>query len=146
MGKMAHASRLLLGTIFVLAGVNGLWFVAGWELLFQVRVDPIIYGMLNTGFMLTLEKVTELACGILLLANRYVPLVLVVLAPIVVNIVGLHLFRDPAGLPQALLVLVLQLYLVRVHWQSYRPLLRARPTPTDVFPEATDSQFPGEGR
>ena len=49
----------------------------------------------------------ELAAGILLLINRYVPLALVILGAIIANIVLFHAFLAPSGLPLALVVTVL---------------------------------------
>ena len=45
--------------------------------------------------------------GALLLANRYVPLALAVLAPVIVNILTFHLLMAPSGLPLAVFVPVL---------------------------------------
>jgi hypothetical protein len=45
--------------------------------------------------------------AILLLANRYVPLGLVLLAPVIVNIDLVHALMAPSGLPMAALVTIL---------------------------------------
>jgi hypothetical protein len=45
--------------------------------------------------------------GILLLVNRFVPLALVLLGPVIVNIFFFHAFMAPAGLPLAIVVVVL---------------------------------------
>ena len=45
--------------------------------------------------------------GLLLLINRFVPLALVLLGPVIVNIFFVHAFMAPAGLPLAILVVVL---------------------------------------
>jgi putative oxidoreductase len=44
---------------------------------------------------------------VLLLANRYVPLALVILGPVIVNIFFFHLLMAPSGLPQAIVVVIL---------------------------------------
>ncbi|WP_415908044.1 hypothetical protein [Oleiharenicola sp. Vm1] len=64
--------------------------------------------------------------GALLLLNRFVPLALVILAPIILNIVLVHASMAPSGLPVATVVLVLELYLAWVHRRAYAPLLAAR--------------------
>ena len=43
----------------------------------------------------------------LLLVNRYVPLAVAVLAPVVVNILSFHALMAPSGLPLAIVVAVL---------------------------------------
>jgi hypothetical protein len=45
--------------------------------------------------------------GVLLLVNRFVPLALVLLGSVIVNIVSFHIFMAPAGLPLAIVVVVL---------------------------------------
>ena len=68
-------------------------------------------GMMATGYFFYLLKGTEIACGLLLLSGRFVPLALVVLAPIILNIVLVHTFMAPQGLPVAILVGILEAYL-----------------------------------
>ena len=45
--------------------------------------------------------------ALLLLLNRYVPLALAVLAPVIVNIICFHALMAPSGLPLALFVAAL---------------------------------------
>lgn len=98
-------ARYLLGTVFLVFGLNGFFHfipmppptgVAGqfFGALFVSKLYVVIFGLQVVG-------------GVLLLANRYVPLALTILAPIIVNIVSFHILMAPAGLPQAVLVTVL---------------------------------------
>ena len=79
-----------------------------------------------TGYMIRLVAGTQLVAGVLLLANRFVPLALLLLAPVIVNIVAFHLFLAPDGLPLAAIVLVLEVALMWTVRAAYRPLLSAR--------------------
>jgi putative oxidoreductase len=49
----------------------------------------------------------QVIAGVLLLVNRYVPLAVAVLAPVIVNILVFHALMAPSGLPMALFVAVL---------------------------------------
>jgi hypothetical protein len=49
----------------------------------------------------------QLVAAVLLLVNRYVPLALTLLAPIIVNILMFHVLMAPAGLGMAIFVAVL---------------------------------------
>ena len=49
----------------------------------------------------------QLIAGVLLLVNRYVPLAVAILAPVIVNILFFHALMAPSGLPLALFVAVL---------------------------------------
>jgi putative oxidoreductase len=92
--------RVLLGLLFFVFGMNGfLQFInqpppTGIALQFlsallESREFAVIFGIQALG-------------GALLLANRFVPLALILLAPIILNIVLFHFFMAPAGLPLAL--------------------------------------------
>jgi uncharacterized membrane protein YphA (DoxX/SURF4 family) len=119
------AARILLGLIFVVFGLNGfLGFIPLPP--HQGAAAEFMQGLAAAGYFFPLLKITEIAVGVALLAKRYVPLALVVLAPITVNIVAFHSLA-PEGLPLALLIVGLQGSLAWSHRASFRPLLVAKP-------------------
>ncbi|MGC4094872.1 MAG: hypothetical protein QM756_44535 [Polyangiaceae bacterium] len=81
---------------------------------------------MKTGYMFPFIKGTEVLAGLLLLANRFVPLALAVLAPIVLNIVAFHAFLAPSGLLMAVVVLLLELRLAYSYREAFRPMLGLR--------------------
>ena len=83
--------------------------------------------------MFPLIKATEVVGGALLLGNRYVPLALTLLAPIVVNIAAFHTFLTPLN-PVALLVLAAEIYLAWSYREPFRPMHAARAAPAVAAP------------
>ncbi len=61
-------------------------------------------------------------CGVLLLVNRYVPLALTLLGPVIVNILFYHLLMDRMGLPMAIVVVILWVILFLRHRQHFSGL------------------------
>jgi uncharacterized membrane protein YphA (DoxX/SURF4 family) len=126
--KLTTIARIVLGLIFFVFGLNGfLHFIpapppTGAALTF-------FSGLLAAGYFFPLLKTIEVLASIALLTNRFVPLALAVLAPIVVNIVAFHVFLAPVGLPLAALVLVAEIILARAYRESFAPMLRARTSP-----------------
>jgi DoxX-like protein len=122
-----HAARLVLGACFFVFGLNGfLSFIpppAGPQ-----PAGAMAFGMalMQTGYMFPLIKGTEVVAGALLLSNRFVPLALALLAPVIVNIVLFHALLAPEGTVIALATLVLELYLAWVHRRAFAPMLAAR--------------------
>jgi hypothetical protein len=49
----------------------------------------------------------QVIAGVLLLVNRYVPLAVAMLAPVIVNILSFHALMAPSGLPMALFAALL---------------------------------------
>jgi putative oxidoreductase len=78
--------------------------------------------------------------GLLLLGNRYVPLALTLLAPVLVNIVAFHAFLAPAGLAVPLVLLAAELYAAWSYRDAFAPMLAARAETTqgnDAHPAVT---------
>jgi putative oxidoreductase len=98
-------ARYLLGLGFTVFGLNGFL-----HFLPQPPLDgpagQYLAVMSVTHYMAPVFAL-QLFGGILLLINRYVPLALTVLAPILVNVLLFHSLMQPAGLPPALLFVVL---------------------------------------
>ena len=98
-------ARFLLGLIFLVFGLNG--FLNFIPMPPPTGVAGQFIGALFLSHSLIVIFAIQLIGAVLLLVNRYVPLALTVLAPIVVNILLFHLFMAPSGLPLAILVTVL---------------------------------------
>lgn len=113
--------RSLLGLLFVFASVAYLFKlipqppVEGNMLTFRQGLEASVY-------IMYVVKVTELVCGIAFVTGRFVPLATVLIAPITINIVGVHSFLAHEGLPVALFVLAANLLLAYHHRKSYEPL------------------------
>jgi len=120
-----RTARSLLGLIFLVYGVN--YFV---PLLSLPATSPegqeLLDAFAASGFFLPLLRITQIVAGAALLASRFVPLALVVIAPIVVNIVLYDIFLDPAGLPMGILLLALQSFLGWAYCDDYERLLKPR--------------------
>ena len=122
--------RILLGVLFFVVGLNGyVNFLPQPTTPMPVGATAFLGALINTGYMLALISGTQLIVGALLLANRFVPLALTLLAPFVVNSIAFHLFLEPTGRPMAIVVLGMELYLAWVYREAFRPLLRARVVP-----------------
>ncbi len=125
----APCARVLLGLVFFVCGLDGfLHFLPQPTELPPEGAMTFAIALLKSGYMFPLIKGTEVAVGALLLANRFVPLALVIIAPVIVNIVAFHAFLAPSGVGLACVLAVLAIHLAWVHRAAYRPLFAtARP-------------------
>jgi hypothetical protein len=118
--RIPHAGRIALGLAFFTFGLNG--FVGFMPNPPHTGEAGAFLGALAaTGYMFPLIKGTETIAGAMLLGNRFVPLALVLLAPVLVNIVAFHAALEPATLGLPLALVALELF---VAW-SYRHAFRA---------------------
>ncbi|MCP3140067.1 DoxX family membrane protein [Pyxidicoccus xibeiensis] len=124
------AARFLMGLMFFVFGLNGfLNFIPPPTEPMPEASMAFSIALMKTGYMMPLIKGTEVLAGVLLLANRFVPLALALLAPVIVNIVAFHLFLAPMGMVMTFVVLALELYLAWVYRDAFRPMLALRATP-----------------
>ena len=121
--------RILLGLIFTAASIAG----------FTGKVPPpepepaqAFMGVLLSSGLLYIIKLLELICGLALMSGYYVPLALVVLAPIITNILFFGIALDPAGTMIGVTVSVLWILNAREHRTVLLPLLSSRATTTKV--------------
>jgi uncharacterized membrane protein YphA (DoxX/SURF4 family) len=118
--------RTLMGLMFLFSSVPILFNLVPMPELPPGPLKEFNEGLAASGYFFTLLKVTELLCGIALLTGRFVPLALVILAPIILNIVMVHTFLDRTmpGPVIAYLLLAGGLFLAYYYRDAYRPLLK----------------------
>ena len=102
---LTNISRLLLGFIFLVFGLNGF--------LHFIPMPPpsgvagqFLGSMFVTKYLLFVFAI-QIIGGALLLVNRYVPIALTMLGPIIINILLFHSLMNPDGLVLALFVTIL---------------------------------------
>jgi len=105
MRTLSAIARYLAGVIFLIFGLNG--FLNFLPLPSPGGVAGQFMGALYVSHYLWVIFAFQVVAAILLLANRYVPLAVAILAPVIVNILVFHALMAPSGLPLALFVAVL---------------------------------------
>jgi len=115
--------RSLMGLLFLFASIT---------YLFKLITPPPLTGPMKTfndgimasRYLMPTVKVIEVVCGLAFVSGRFVPLATVLIAPIIVNILLVHAFLGPEGLPLAIFLVLANAFLAYHHRDSYRPLLR----------------------
>lgn len=99
-------ARILLGVVFLLFGLNGF--------LHFIPTGPMPTGLaghfataLMESHYVLFVSAFQIIGGLPLLINRYVPLGLTILAPVIVNILLFHILLNRTGLGLAIVVAIL---------------------------------------
>lgn len=125
--KLPAIARIVLGLVFFVFGLNG--FLQFLPMPPLPDAAGAYLGALVGAQVLPLVKAIEVVAGLMLLASRFVPLALTLLAPIVINIVLFHGVLAPEGMAMPLVILALELYLAWAYRDSFRGVLQARAQP-----------------
>jgi len=129
MKTATNISRVLLGLIFVTFGLN--------MFLNFIPMPPPPEGpareFMTALFMSHYVYVVgalQVVGGLILLSGRWMPLGLTLLGPVIVNIVCFHVLMAPAGLPMAIVVSLLALFLLWRYREHFAGLVKNAPTPS----------------
>ena len=119
-------ARCLLGFVFLVFGLNGfLHFIpqppmSGLALQF-------VMALAMSHFMAVVFLI-QIVAAVPLLLNRYVPLALVLLGPVLANIVLFHAFMAPAGLPLPIILAVLWCLVAYDHRAAFAGIFQPQPS------------------
>jgi len=101
-------ARVLLGLVFLVFGLNGFLNFLSLRPMPSGLAGQFM-GALFVSHYYWVIAALQVVGGVLLLVNRFVPLALVLLGPVVVNIILYHVFLNLSGAPFAAVVTVLWL-------------------------------------
>lgn len=104
-------ARILLGLIFIVFGSNAFFHFLPMPPPPQGLVGDFLKVFFASGYVYVIGGL-QLLSGLLLLIGRFVPLALTILAGIIFNILVFHTLMAPEGFPPAIVVTVLELFLI----------------------------------
>lgn len=114
------ALRISFALILIGGGILGLTIIYGKQPLLQIpQESAFIQTLLQTPHVFVPIKIIEIISGICLVFKWKIPFILTLLSPIIFNILTFHIFDEPAGLPLAVVLTFLYLFLVYSHRSAY---------------------------
>jgi putative oxidoreductase len=127
------AGKVKIATIILRSLMGLLFLFSSITYLFNLIAPPPLTGAIKTFhegleasvYLLPTVKTIELVCGIAFVVGRFVPLATVLISPIIVNIVLVHAFMAPEGLPVAAFLVFANAFVAYYHRERYKPLFKA---------------------
>ena len=116
--------RSLMGLLFLFSSITFLFKLitppepTGAMKIFSTGLEASVY-------LMPTVKLIELMCGIAFLSGKFVPLAAVLISPIIVNIIFIHAFLGPEGLPLAIFLVLANSVVAYNYRESYKPLFKA---------------------
>ncbi|WP_231460215.1 MULTISPECIES: DoxX family membrane protein [unclassified Pedobacter] len=115
--------RVLLGAMYLFASVS--YFLKLMPEAPQMSADQTTFmaGVMISGYLMPLIKITELVGGILLIFGRTAPLAAILVFPVTLNIFLYHAFLGPKDLPMVSVMLLFNLFLFYAYRHKYLPIV-----------------------
>lgn len=121
-------ARILLGLTFVVFGLNFFFnFIHMPQPVMSEKAQAFSGGLFGSGYFFQYMKVIEITSGLAILFNRYTAFFLLILFPVSVNIFIFHTILAPAGIPMALAIIVLHVFLGIAYRKYYASIFTAVP-------------------
>lgn len=121
--KVEMLIRILFALSLLVFGLNKfLYFIPA--VLMEGSAGELMNLYVNSGFMKMIGGL-EFIAGISLLANKFVPLSLIIMAAIIFNALVFHILHDPAGLGPAIAAVIIVLVNVYFNKSRFTDVLRA---------------------
>jgi uncharacterized membrane protein YphA (DoxX/SURF4 family) len=116
-------ARILLGLIFVVFGSNAFLHFLPMPPLPKGVTGEYLHAFFASGYVYAIGGLQVIG-GLLLLIGRFVPLGLTILGAIIVNIWLFHILMAPEGFGPAIVVTVLELFLVYRYRDAFASIVR----------------------
>ena len=125
---MGLRSKNFVRTIQIIFGI--MLIVFGLNIFFQFMPAPefneaasaYLGALFATGYIFPIMAIVWILVGLLFIFNKCSPLGAVIIFPISLNIILFHIFLDFTGWLFGFMILILNLYMLYVHWNAYRPM------------------------
>lgn len=119
--KVVRTVQILFGLYLIFFGVIG-YIVTLPAPTYNEAGSAFLGALFNTGYIFHFMSLIFVLSGLMFIFNKWSALGALLLVPITVNIALFHIFLDFMGWWMALIFVVLNVYLLVIHWHRYRPI------------------------
>ena len=121
--KILLVVSILFGLMFINAGLNKFFNYIPVPADMPEKMMNAMKAIMEIGWLLPLIAVAEIIGGILFMIPKYRALGAIIIFPIMIGILLTHLFIAPSGLPMALVLLAINLWVIIENRSKYLPMI-----------------------
>lgn len=122
--KVLFVVSLLFGLVFINAGLNKFFNYMPVPEDLPENVIKMSTAMMEIGWLMPLIAVAEIAGGALFVTKKYRALGAIIIFPVMVGILLTHFIVAPSGLPLALVLLAVLIWVMIENRERYLPMIK----------------------
>ena len=122
--KILFVVSLLFGLIFINSGLNKFFNYMPMPKDMPEEMMKMMTAFMQIGWLMPLIAVAEIAGGLLFITNKYRALGAIIIFPVVIGIVVHHITTAPSGLPIALPLLAINIWIIIENREKYLPMIK----------------------
>jgi putative oxidoreductase len=122
--KILFVVSLLFGLMFINSGLNKFFNYMPMPKEMPEKMMKAMGAFMEISWLLPLIAVAEITGGILFITNKFRALGAIILFPVLVGILLTHIFIEPSGLPLAIILVGIELWVIIENREKYLPMIR----------------------
>jgi uncharacterized membrane protein YphA (DoxX/SURF4 family) len=122
--KILFVVCLLFGLLFINSGLNKFFNYIPMPDDMPENMMKIFTAFTTIGWLLPLIAMAEITGGVLFIIPKFRALGAIVIFPVMVGILLTHLILVPSGLPMALVLLAINVWVIIENWNKYLPMIK----------------------
>jgi uncharacterized membrane protein YphA (DoxX/SURF4 family) len=115
---------ILFGLMFINAGLNKIFNYIPPPTDLSEKMMKVMAAFMEIGWLMPLVAFAEIVGGILFMIPKLRALGAIIIFPVMIGIILTHIFLEPSGLPLALVLLAINLWVIVENREKYMPMIR----------------------
>jgi len=115
---------ILFGLMFINAGLNKFFNYIPAPNNLSEKMMKVMAAFMEIGWLMPLVAVAEIVGGILFMIPKLRALGAIIIFPVMIGIILTHIFLEPSGLPLALVLLAINLWVIIENREKYMPMIK----------------------
>jgi putative oxidoreductase len=122
--KILMGVSILFGLVFINAGLNKFFNYMPTPKDLPENLLKLMALFIEIGWLLPLVTVAEIIGGILFMTNKFRALGAVIIFPVLIGILLTHITAAPSGIPLALVLLAIEIWVIIENRDRYLPMIK----------------------
>ena len=122
--KIILVVSILFGLMFINAGLNKFFNYIPVPADMPEKMMKAMTAMMEIGWLMPLVAVAEIVGGVLFMITKFRALGAIIIFPVMVGILLTNVFIAPSGLPMALVLLAINLWIIFDNREKYLPMIK----------------------
>jgi uncharacterized membrane protein YphA (DoxX/SURF4 family) len=122
--KILFVVSLLFGLMFINSGLNKFFNYMPIPKDLPENMMKVMAAFMQIGWLMPLIAVAEIVGGVLFITNKYRALGAIIIFPVLIGILLTHIIIAPSGLPIALILMVIEMWVIIENREKYLPMLK----------------------
>lgn len=121
--KILFVVSLLFGLMFINAGLNKFFNYMPVPKDMPENMMKLMGAFMQISWLMPLIGAAEVVGGVLFITNKYRALGAIIILPVMVGIILTHILYAPSGLPVALVLLAINIWVIIENRKKYLPMI-----------------------